>query len=296
LAVDRSLKAKTAESPEQWYKQPNRYDLPGVDMPSSISVEKEADSSSSVNLERKAENDLVPSAPWMRDNPFTKDDIERYNAFSHFDVNINREFNAKVRQKEVAVKDRLAEYGIYEIPNDVKKALYYYRKALYDFYVDDARARGIAPPVSVVGPSKYRGNIERAERIMDKALERVDIAEKYLGRAVERNIKGKVRVSVKAAASRSRLSRDHLAGVKLKKDLGLDRALTAYHYKYKNGTGSVLMVLKKKDGASYQLGYDYYGDGAVYNVKFGRYGGALESIRADSYEELLAQTRNRMTV
>jgi hypothetical protein len=33
LAVDRSLKAKTAESPEQWYKQPNRYDLPGVDAP-----------------------------------------------------------------------------------------------------------------------------------------------------------------------------------------------------------------------------------------------------------------------
>jgi hypothetical protein len=33
LAVDRSLKAKTAKSPEQWYKQPNRYDLPGVDTP-----------------------------------------------------------------------------------------------------------------------------------------------------------------------------------------------------------------------------------------------------------------------
>jgi len=33
LAVDRSLKAKTAKSPEQWYKQPNRYDLPGVDSP-----------------------------------------------------------------------------------------------------------------------------------------------------------------------------------------------------------------------------------------------------------------------
>jgi len=31
--VDRALKAPVAKSTEQWYKQPNRYDLPGVDSP-----------------------------------------------------------------------------------------------------------------------------------------------------------------------------------------------------------------------------------------------------------------------
>jgi tetratricopeptide (TPR) repeat protein len=295
MAVDRSLKAKIAESPEQWYAQPNRYDLPGIDTPGSISVEKENRIIyGSANLENKTENDSVSSAPWMRDNPFTKEDVERFNAFSHVDLDINREFNAKVTHKEAAVKAKLAEYGIYEIPNDVKKALYYYRKALYDFYMDEARARAIAPPVSVVGAYKYRGNVEKAERIVDRALERIEIAEKYLDRAVNRNIKGKVRVSVKAAASRTRLNRDHLAGVNLKKDLGLERALTSSHYKYKNGTGTVLMILKKKDGATYQLWYDYYGNGAVYDVKFGKYGGGLESIRADSYEELLTQIRKKM--
>jgi hypothetical protein len=265
-----------------------------VDTPNSVSVEKGVGTTGSVNLEMKVENNSVSSEPWMRHDPFSKEDVARYNSLSHFDVDINRDFNVKVAQKEAAVKAELEEYGIYGTPNDVKKALYYYRKAIYDFYMDEARARGVAPPVSVVGPSKYRGNVEKAQRILDRALEKIEIAERYLDRAVNRNVQGRVRVSVKEAVSKSNLKRNNLEGARLKKDLDLERALTAYHYKYQNGTGSVLMVLKKKDGASYQLGYDYYGDGVVYDAKFGRYGSALEPIKANSYEDLLTQIQNRM--
>lgn len=38
--IDESLRAPTAETPEQWLQQPNRYDFPDVDTPNTVSKEE----------------------------------------------------------------------------------------------------------------------------------------------------------------------------------------------------------------------------------------------------------------
>jgi len=275
--TDEAIKAKLAKSYEEWAKQPNRRDLRGVDYPEE---------------ERRKEE---KKEPWMTDDPFTKDEVEWYNHFSHFYVDINKQFRQQVEAKEGETYRRLAEYGIYETPSDVKKALYYYRKALYQYYLDESRARAKAPPVMVVGASKYYqyARPKQAERIREKAVERVKLAEKYLNRAIKRNIKGKLPTSTKKAIAKSGLKRSDFRGTKLKKDLGLKRALQSYHYKYSDGTGAVMMVLVKDEYDWYKLGYKYKGD-KVYDVEFGTYAGALEPLSVNSYKEMISKIKRNM--
>jgi len=61
-------------------------------------------------------------APWTKDEPFTKEQIDAFNAFTHFPSDINKEFRENVRTKEQKTMEKLREYGITEAPDDVKKA------------------------------------------------------------------------------------------------------------------------------------------------------------------------------
>ena len=132
-------------------------------------------------------------APWTKDEPFTKEQIEGFNIFTHFPTDINKEFKERVKAKESEVANRLKEHGITDIPEDVKRSLWYYRKALYEYYLDESRARATAPPVSVIGPAAYPVHrIPKADRIREKGRERIEIAERYLNRAIKRHIKGKL--------------------------------------------------------------------------------------------------------
>jgi len=128
----------------------------------------------------------------MKDEPFTKDEVDSFNRYTHFPVDINKEFSETVKAKEEEIRNELAHYGIKEMSEKLKTAIYYYRKAIYNGYLDRAKARSIAPPVSVVGPSKYSGNVQRAMKIEEKIRKRIETAEKYIRKAIVEAIKYKL--------------------------------------------------------------------------------------------------------
>lgn len=130
--------------------------------------------------------------PWESDAPFTKEQEDGYNRYTHFPANINKEFGNQVRGKEDAVKEKLADYGITELSEDLKKALWYYRKAVYEYYLEESRARNMAPPVYVVGPSNYNySKLPRADKVRGKAHEKITVSEKYIEGGINRLISGR---------------------------------------------------------------------------------------------------------
>lgn len=194
---------------------------------------------------------------WMKDEPFTKEQVSFYNQFTHFPTDINKEFKERVKAKEQEIIEKLGE-----IPENVKKALYWWRKALYEWYLEEARARAIAPPISVVGRSKYRGKPERAFKIMEKATEKLHKAEEKLEDEVMKEISKRYKEKVKKTV---KLTFDQLKGQKLKKDLGLDYALKSYHNKHKDGSGNFGIILMKK-GFRIVLHGKYLPDKKVYDL------------------------------
>jgi hypothetical protein len=224
---------------------------------------------------------------WMKSSPFSRDEVEAFNTFSHFYVDINKEFNDTVEHKEDEIRNILNRYGVKQFTNEIKTALYYYRKALYQYYLDESRARSVAPPISVVGPTKYRGNVKLAESIHEKALQKIRIAEDYLNKAVNRAIAGRIPEGVKTNILFSEIS-----GAKLKKDLNLKNAIKGFHNKHRDGSGNFGFVLITKDDKHYQVAGDYATDGTVYNLVAGTYGGGLDKVEAKSYDELINKLKN----
>ncbi|MBA7637056.1 hypothetical protein ES703_44688 [subsurface metagenome] len=136
------------------------------------------------------------SEPFTRDAPFTKEQVEDFNRYTHFPSDINKEFREDVTAVEKEAVDTLKKHGITTIPPDVKTSLWYYRKAVYNYYLESSRARSIAPPVSVVGASKYpHHRIPRSEKIRERALDQVETSKTYLRRALGRHTKGKLETS-----------------------------------------------------------------------------------------------------
>jgi len=278
LAIDKALKAKITDDIDKYAKNPNRLDIKGVDYPSS-----------GENIKTQE-----PKEPWMKDEPFTKDEVDYYNMFHLFDVDINKEFKERVKDVEDAIKDKLGSYGISKFSPEVKKALYYYRKALYEYYLADAKANAIAPSPMVVGPAKYKGNTKKADKIRKKAIDKVKVAEHYIEKAIAKNIKGKLPLSTKKAIKKSKLKHNNIKSTKLKKDLGLKSVVTSYNYKYKDGTGSVMKVLWTKNHDAYALGYRYYKDGTAYHFEVGEYGRALDPIHVETYDDLIKELKKIM--
>ena len=219
--------------------------------------------------------------PWLKDEPFGKDFVEFYNRFSHFWVNPNEEFRKTVKAIE---KELAKEFGS-KVPSTVKSALQSYRKALYEYYIAKARARAIAPPISVVGRSKYKGRPERAEKIERRAYGRLEKAKDLLISAVARE---KHKKTISRAEKEVTLTIDELKGQRLKKDLGLDAAIKVWHNKHKDGSGNFGFMLRR--GARWvRLAGSYTPSGKIYELSVETAEHAPKPISAKSYTDLLRQ-------
>lgn len=230
--------------------------------------------------------------PWMDKNPFTKEEVERYNYFSHFDVDINRTFNLQIEAIEHDIRERLKYYGIDAPTPEIRSALNAYRKALYEYYLEEMRAREAAPPWHIVGPSKYPTNrIPKAERIRENARERLASAKCNLEKAVNEAVKGKVPPSEK-----TKISLNQIDSKKLKKELGAASVLKNFHYKYKDGRGSFQYIVKTDNNKWYILAANHAPDGTLYDVKIGDYGygGRLEHLDNVSYQDLIQKMKELM--
>jgi len=126
---------------------------------------------------------------WEQDRPFTKEQVDAFNRYTHYPVDINREFESTVKQKEREIWDKLSRAGKEEMSDEVQEAYQRYRKALYDYYLTESGIRSYAPPWTVVGRAKYpTGRVEKAAARSRANLEKVEKAEKRLDSAIKRQL------------------------------------------------------------------------------------------------------------
>ena len=164
-----SSKVKTSK-PANYSRTAHQYDVRGLDT-------KKAGTGALKT--RKIAKDVFRKAGtsvYMRPSPFTKEQVRAFNQYSHFEIDINKDFNAAVASGEAGARSKFGT----NMPENVKKAIEYYRKSTYEYYLESGRARAVAPPTSVVGPSKYRGRPDRAHKIMGNAIEKQNYAKKRL--------------------------------------------------------------------------------------------------------------------
>lgn len=131
--------------------------------------------------------------PHLKDAPFTKEQTEQYNRYTHFPQDFNKQFGESVRAMETAVKQNLDDHDMKELPRRLDNALQWYRKQLYDYHLVRFRSQSYAPPPMVVGPAKYPiHRLEKAEARDKKAYAKVEKAKAYVERAEREATKGKV--------------------------------------------------------------------------------------------------------
>nr|BDI55124.1 MAG: hypothetical protein [uncultured archaeon] len=118
---------------------------------------------------------------WERSyTPFTKEQIEDYNRYTHYPLNINEDYKKAITSIEKDVKKKLNLKDLKNAPEDIKKALNYCKKFYYQYYLATSRSRQIAPSWTVVGKTKYKGNVERANKIERKASDDLQKSKKIL--------------------------------------------------------------------------------------------------------------------
>jgi hypothetical protein len=160
---------------------------------------------------RSRQSKLVVKKQKAVKGPFTPDQVDAYNRFTHFPVDINREYLEAVAAQQRAADEELKRYGVTETPRSVVDALKRYRETLKEYYLNQTRIRAYAPPPSVVGPSGYPAHrLPKAERREAKNLARLEKAESAVERAVKRAVKGKLPVEqverwLPAAKKKSRI-------------------------------------------------------------------------------------------
>ena len=127
---------------------------------------------------------------WERSyTPFTKEQIEDYNRYTHYPLDINEDYKKAITSIENDVKKKLNLKDLKNAPEDIKKALDYCKKFYYQYYLATSRSRQIAPSWSVVGRTKYKGNVERANKIERKASDDLQKSKKILESKVYNAIK-----------------------------------------------------------------------------------------------------------
>lgn len=131
-------------------------------------------------------------APHNTDQPFTEGDLARFNRFTHFPKDRDREnarFAEQSRQERAQAEETLKAHGKAEMPEDVARALERVRKARYQVFMASVRSREIAPPWSVVGPARYEehANPDRAHRMMGRAFEELNNARAALARRLNQH-------------------------------------------------------------------------------------------------------------
>jgi len=130
--------------------------------------------------------------PYNTDAPYTAEDIARFNRFTHFPKDRdkeNRAFAALTHEERTRAEETLKPYGKTVIPDDVARALERLRRARYQVFVTAVRSREIAPPWSVVGPARYaeHANPDRAHRMMGLAYEEFNNARAALAHRLRRH-------------------------------------------------------------------------------------------------------------
>lgn len=110
--------------------------------------------------------------PWQIENPFTKDDLGRYNAYKWTDRDLNKDFNEIIRDVENKTTQDLVQFGINQWPENLKSALNLLRKAYYDYFQTDIRLGLYYPSPAVVGPSKFP--FHRREKFLRRDKENTD--------------------------------------------------------------------------------------------------------------------------
>lgn len=111
---------------------------------------------------------------FMKESPFSKNEVMKYNAYTFNPQDINEHFNREMRIIEKEAREKYPN----GLPGDVLKALAYYRKALYEYHNEWGRASRVAPSIMVTGPTNYKGKPERADAIRRNANEKLDYAKK----------------------------------------------------------------------------------------------------------------------
>ncbi|MEN9402066.1 MAG: hypothetical protein RL091_769 [Verrucomicrobiota bacterium] len=131
-------------------------------------------------------------APYNTDTPFTADDVARFNRFTHFPKDLQKEnvsFAADSARERAQAETTLKGYGKSEMPDDVSRALERLRKARYQIFTATIRSRELAPPWSVVGPARYSEHArpERAHRVMGRAFDEYNAAKATLAHRLQRH-------------------------------------------------------------------------------------------------------------
>lgn len=208
--------------------------------------------------------DNMNSDVWMQDSPFTNEEKEAYNRYTHFPADINKRFKEMVLAEETCIKNRLAEYGIDKPTDRLTTAVYYYRKAVYHYFLEEIRARTMAPPAYVVGPAKYQTHkLPKAEKIREKSLYPIKLAEKYIERGINEAIKGKPAVAtiqkwlplVKSAKNRLAFGKQYVEEKKRELRAKPESELTGYDHMLLSGNFD--HVLRSEGRAIYDklIGY-----------------------------------------
>lgn len=130
--------------------------------------------------------------PYNTDTPYTAEDLERFNRYTNFPKDRDREnaaFAALSREERTRAAETLQRYGKQEMPDDVSRALERLRRARYQVFMTSIRSREIAPPWSVVGPARYsaHANPDRAHRMLGRAYEEYNNARAALEHRLRRH-------------------------------------------------------------------------------------------------------------
>lgn len=118
-------------------------------------------------------------------NPFDANLIARFNHTTWYPTTVakaNADYNAQVAADRQIAVEKLAKFGIDEVPEDIEKALARLAQTRARMFYANVRAREIAPPITVTGPSGWakRARPEKARAMEQKAFEQFEYAKKKM--------------------------------------------------------------------------------------------------------------------
>lgn len=126
--------------------------------------------------------------PYMQLSPFSKEMQTRFEYTTFYPYDLNQQFNESVAKAENEAIEKLSNYNVTDMPEDVKTALAYHRKAVYEYLT--AKANQVPSPM-VTGPSKYNyRKLEKDNQKQDKLSDSLETSREYLRKALNRATKG----------------------------------------------------------------------------------------------------------
>lgn len=129
--------------------------------------------------------------PYLTKNPFTQNQVDEYNRYTHFPIDLNKDFNEEIEFKEDEIKEKLRKHNIKKIPPEVESVFNQFKKATYNYYLNETNIRAYAPPVYVVGPAKYKTKrLDEAHKKRGKNIEQYNQTKDWLDKTVKKYIKG----------------------------------------------------------------------------------------------------------